>query len=58
MTRSIFDPRGGDTERSGSTFRGPDAENISHIPPDVVDGEVTEEEEKEHAEDEQREERA
>jgi len=38
MTRSIFDPGGGETERSGSTFLGPDAANTSHVPPDVVDG--------------------
>jgi hypothetical protein len=44
MTRSIFDPGGGETERSGSTHTGPAASNISHIPPDVVDGEVGEEE--------------
>jgi hypothetical protein len=40
MTRSIFDPGGGETERSGSTHMGPDAANISHLPPDVTDGEV------------------
>ena len=38
MTRSIFDPDGGETEQSGSTFLGPQADNISHMPPDVVDG--------------------
>ena len=43
MTRSIFDPDGGETERSGSRNLGPDAENISHVPPDVVDGKVEEE---------------
>jgi hypothetical protein len=32
MTRSIFDPTGGETERSGSTFTGPDAGQISHLP--------------------------
>ena len=40
MTRSIFDPTGGETERSGSTHLGPAAGNISHMPPDVTDGEV------------------
>lgn len=38
MTRSIFDPTGGETERSGSTHLGPAADNISHMPPDVTDG--------------------
>ncbi len=32
MTRSIFDPSGGETERSGSTFTAPDADQISHLP--------------------------
>lgn len=40
MTRSIFDPTGGETERSGSTHLGPHAGNISHMPPAVTDGEV------------------
>jgi hypothetical protein len=40
MTRSIFDPTGGETERSGSTHLGPAADNISHMPPDLVDGKV------------------
>jgi hypothetical protein len=44
MTRSIFDPTGPDTERSGSRNLGPDAANISHMPPDVVDGKVSDEE--------------
>ena len=38
MTRSIFDPTGGETERSGSPMLGPDAANVSHMPPDVTDG--------------------
>jgi hypothetical protein len=38
MTRSIFDPTGGETERSGSTHLGPAADNLSHLPPGVVDG--------------------
>ena len=44
MTRSIFDPTGPDTERSGSRNLGPDAANGSHMPPDVIDGEVSDEE--------------
>lgn len=44
MTRSIFDPGGRETERSGSTFRPEGAENRSALPPDVVDGEVSAEE--------------
>ncbi len=40
MTRSIFDPTGGETERSGSTHLGPHAGNVSHMPPGVTDGEV------------------
>ena len=44
MTRSIFDPTGGETEHSGSRNLGPRADNISHMPPDVVDGEVSAEE--------------
>jgi hypothetical protein len=44
MTRSIFDPGGGETERSGSRNLGPAANNASRMPPDVVDGEVEEEE--------------
>jgi hypothetical protein len=44
MTHSIFDPTGPNTERSGSRNLGPDAGNISHMPPDVIDGEVSDEE--------------
>lgn len=44
MTRSIFDPTGGETEQSGSRNLGPTAKNISHMPPDVVDGNVSEQE--------------
>ena len=40
MTRSIFDPDGGQTERSGSRNLGPDAANISHVPPEVTDGDA------------------
>ena len=45
MTRSIFDPGGGEAERSGSTFRSEEAGNRSHVPPDVVDGDVSKQEE-------------
>ncbi len=41
MTRSIFDPGGRETERSGSTFRSEEAHNRSHLPPDVTDGDVS-----------------
>jgi hypothetical protein len=41
---SIFDPEGGQTEHSGNRYMGPRADQDSHIPPDVVDGEVSEEE--------------
>jgi hypothetical protein len=44
MTRSIFDPGGGETERSGSTFGSESADNRSRVPRDTVDGEVTDEE--------------
>ena len=44
MTRSIFDPTGGESDRSGSTFTPQQADNISHMPPDVVDGEAGEQE--------------
>jgi hypothetical protein len=44
MTRSIFDPGGGETERSGSTFGSEAAENRSRIPRDTVDGEVSDQE--------------
>ena len=44
MTRSIFDPDSGETERSGSTFRSEEAQNRSHLPRDVADGEVSDEE--------------
>lgn len=44
MTRSVFDPTGGETEHSGSRNLGPDADNISHMPPDIVDGEVSDNE--------------
>jgi hypothetical protein len=40
MTRGIFDPTGGNTERSGSTFLGPEGAQASHLPSDVTDGEV------------------
>ena len=41
MTRSMFDPTGRETQRSGSTFGPEDAENRSKLPPDAVDGEVS-----------------
>ena len=40
MTRSIFDPTGGNTEHSGSTHTGPQASDRSRMPEDVVDGEA------------------
>lgn len=40
MTRSIFDPNGGETERSGSTFGSAGAGDRSNVPRDLVDGEV------------------
>ncbi len=40
MSRSIFDPTGPNTERSGSTFTGPDASQGSQMPTDVADGVV------------------
>ena len=45
MTRSVFDPTGPDTEQSGSRNLGPAASNISHMPADVTDGRVDEEQE-------------
>jgi hypothetical protein len=42
MTRSIFDPSGGETERSGNQNLGADAANRSHMPRDVVDGRADE----------------
>jgi hypothetical protein len=41
---SIFDPDGGQTEHSGNRFMGPRADQDSHMPPSVTDGEVSEEE--------------
>jgi hypothetical protein len=41
---SIFDPEGWSTEQSGDRFTGSRADSNSHMPPDVVDGEVSEEE--------------
>jgi hypothetical protein len=41
---SIFDPEGGQTEHSGNRYMGPRADQDSHMPPSVVDGEVGEEE--------------
>ena len=47
MTRSIFDPWGEETEHSGNRYTGPDAAEISQMPPDVTDGKVEEDEEEE-----------
>ncbi len=41
MTRSIFDPTGGETERSGSPFTAPDADQISHLPEEFINPEPT-----------------
>jgi hypothetical protein len=41
MTRGIFDPRGGEAERSGSRNLGPDAQDHSHLPADLARAEVT-----------------
>jgi hypothetical protein len=40
MTDSIFDPTGPQTEHSGTRNLGPDAANLSHLPPDLADGKV------------------
>ncbi len=45
MTRSIFDPTGGETERSGSQNLGPDADQVSQIPVGVITGKTSEEDE-------------
>src|SRR4051794_23190805 len=42
MTRSIFDPEGGETEHSGQRFTPERADQISQMPPDVDDGNVSE----------------
>ena len=44
MPQSIFDPRSTQTERSGSTFLGGHAQDHSQMPPDLIDGEVSDEE--------------
>jgi hypothetical protein len=41
---SIFDPDGWATEHSGERYMGSRADAHSHMPPDVVDGKVSEEE--------------
>jgi len=41
---SIFDPEGDQTEHSGNRYMGPRADQDSHMPPSVTDGEVSEEE--------------
>lgn len=50
MVESIFDPNNPHRERSGNRNMGPDAANISHQPPGVVDGEARDEEAEEAAE--------
>src|SRR5260370_7915598 len=40
MTRSMFDPTGGDMERDGDTFTPAAADNRSHLPPEATDGKV------------------
>lgn len=40
MTRSIFDPGNPNVERSGDTFTGPDARQISMMPGSAIDGVV------------------
>ena len=44
MAESIFDPNSTQTERSGSTFLGPHAQDHSQMPPDLIDGAVSPEE--------------
>jgi len=44
MLESIFDPGSTQTEQSGSTFLGPRPQDRSQMPPDLVDGKVSEEE--------------
>jgi hypothetical protein len=41
---SIFDPEGDQTEHSRNRYMGPRADQDSHMPPSVTDGEVSEEE--------------
>lgn len=50
MTDSLFDPTNPGRARQGGRFTGPDADDRSNMPDDVVDGEVSEEEiaEQEH----------
>jgi hypothetical protein len=43
MTRSMFDPTGGDMASEGDTFMPGVAHNSSNLPPEVVDGKDTEE---------------
>lgn len=44
MTRSLFDPTGPDAEHGGSRNLGPDAADISHMPPDLTDGDAADNE--------------
>lgn len=41
---SIFDPEGWATEHSGERYMGSRADSHSHMPPDLIDGKVSEEE--------------
>ncbi len=43
MARSIFDPTGGEMASEGDTFMPGRADNTSQMPPDLVDGKVTDE---------------
>jgi hypothetical protein len=40
MTSSNFDPNTGHPERSGARNGGPDADNLSHLPSDLLQGAV------------------
>ncbi len=42
MTESIFDPTGDQTEKDGSRYTGPAADNEAHMPEEAVDGEIDE----------------
>lgn len=42
MTESIFDPTGPETEHSGTRNLGPDAASGSHMPPEMTDAKVDE----------------
>ena len=42
MTESIFDPTGPETEHSGTRNLGPEAGNISHMPPEIIEADAAE----------------